>query len=179
MDKLGFIHQKCIFHLRSNINEKIKTFLNETKRKYKSEYKKQHPNASNYKIKKYAEEKIKDEEREIKEYKELFFQLFEQQTYDKAINYIQLLKQEINNFPNVLKEYLINNFFPNYKKYLNYIKKEHYNKLEKTNNRLENYNEITLPKSEKKKFRTLTGVFNQILHRIKNWIENRKNQLTF
>lgn len=179
MDKLGFIHQKCIFHLRLNINEKIKTYLNETKRKYRSEYKKQHPNASNYKIKKYAEEKIKDEEREIKEYKELFFQLFEQQTYDKAINYIQLLKQEINNFPNVLKEYLINNFFPNYKKYLNYLKKEHYNKLEKTNNRLENYNGITLPKSEKKKFRTLTGVFNQILHRIKNWIENRKNQLTF
>lgn len=76
MDKLGFIHQKCIFHIILNINEKIKTYLNETKRKYRSKYKKQHPNASNYKIKKYAEEKIKDEEREIKEYKELFFQLF-------------------------------------------------------------------------------------------------------
>jgi len=71
------------------------------------------------------------------------------------------------------------NFFPNYKKYLNYLIKEHYNKLEKTNNRLENYNGITLPKSEKKKFRTLNGAFNQILHRIKNWNENQKNQLTF
>lgn len=47
------------------------------KENIRSEYKKQHPNASNYKIKKYEEEKIKDEEREIKEYKELFFQLFE------------------------------------------------------------------------------------------------------
>ena len=59
---------------------------------------------------------------------------------------------------------------------LEYMK---FNKLEKTNNRLENYNGITLPKSEKKKFRTLNGVFNQILHRIKNWNENQKNQLTF
>lgn len=30
MDKLGFIHQKCIFHLRLNINEKIKTYSNLT-----------------------------------------------------------------------------------------------------------------------------------------------------
>lgn len=64
------------------------------------------------------------------------------------------------NFKKVLKEYLINNFFPNYKKYLNYLKKEQYNKLE-------NYDGITLLKSEKKKFKTLTGVFNQILHRMK------------
>ena len=39
---------------------------------------------------------------------------------------------------------------------------------------LENYNEITLPKSEKEK-KTLKGVLNQILHRIKkNWNENQK-----
>ena len=36
----------------------------------------------------------------------------------KVVMY-KLLKQEITNFPIVLKEYLINNFFPNYKKYLN------------------------------------------------------------
>jgi len=40
---------------------------------------------------------------------------------------------------------------------------------------LENYNEITLPKSEKEK-KTLKGVLNQILHRIKkNWNENQKS----
>ena len=40
---------------------------------------------------------------------------------------------------------------------------------------LENYNEITLPRSEKEK-KTLKGVLNQILHRIKkNWNENQKS----
>jgi hypothetical protein len=46
----------------------------------------------------------------------LLFELFEQQTYDKAISYIGLLKNEINNFPDVLKNYLIKDFFPEYKK---------------------------------------------------------------
>ena len=112
------------------------------------------------------------------EYYELFFKLFDQQSYEKAINYINLLKQEIKNFPEPLKSYIIDNFFPNYKKFLNFLKKEHCKKLERTNNQLENYNGNTLPKSEKRKFRTLTGVFNQILHRINNWIKNQKNQLT-
>lgn len=43
---------------------------------------------------------------------------------------------------------------------------------------LENYNEITLPKSEKEK-KTLKGVLNQILHRIKKTGMKIKNQLTF
>lgn len=178
IDKLGFIHQKCIFHLSQNILDKITTFLNKNKTKFKKEYEKKHPNASDYKKKKYAEEKVEELEKEIMEYYELFFKLFDQQSYEKAINYINLLKQEINNFPEPLKSYIIDNFFPNYKKFLNFLKKEHYQKLERTNNQLENYNGNTLPKSEKRKFRTLTGVFNQILHRINNWIKNQKNQLT-
>ena len=59
MDKLGFIHQKCIFHLRLNINEKIKTYLNETKRKYKSEYKKQHQMLLIIKLKNMQKKKLK------------------------------------------------------------------------------------------------------------------------
>ena len=179
IEKLGFTHQKCIFHLKLNIDEKVKRHLNKIKQKYARKYKKQHPNASEYKIEKYAEKEIKEEKTEITKYKNLFFELFKQKSYDEAIYYIEFLKKEIKYFPKILKKYLKRNFFPNYKKYLNYLIKEHYNKLEKTNNRLENYNGITLPKSEKKKFRTLNGVFNQILHRIKNWNENQKNQLTF
>lgn len=179
MDNLGFKHQKCIFHLRLNVNKKIKTYLSEIKQNYQRKYKKECSHASDYKAKKYSEKKVKSLEKDIKEYNKLFFQLFEQQSYEKAINYIKLLKREIINFPIVLKEYLINNFFPNYQKYLNFLKKEHYGKLDRTNNQLENYNGNTLPKSDKRKFRTLIGVFNHILHRIKNWIKNQKNQLTF
>lgn len=115
------------------------------------------------------------------EYYKLFFKLFDQQSYEKAIYYINLLKQEINNFPEPLKNYINDNFLPNYNKFLNFLKKENYQKLERTNNQLENYNGNKLLKSEKRKFRTLNGLFNQILHRIKNWIKNQKkptNKLT-
>lgn len=40
MDKLGFVHQKFIFHLSQNILNKITTFLNKNKIKFKKEYEK-------------------------------------------------------------------------------------------------------------------------------------------
>ena len=75
MEKLGFIHQKCIFHLKLNINEKVKRYLNKIKQKYARKYKKQHPNASEYKVEKYSEIEIKEEKSEITRYKNLFFEL--------------------------------------------------------------------------------------------------------
>lgn len=78
IDKLGFIHQKCTFHLSQNILDKVTTFLNKNKTKFKKEYEKKHPNTSDYKKKKYSEEKVKELEKEIMEYYELFFKLFDQ-----------------------------------------------------------------------------------------------------
>ena len=34
------------------------------------------------------------------------------------------------------------------------------------------------PKAYKKKFRTLKGIFNQIMHQKDGWIEKRKQELT-
>ena len=62
-----------------------------------------------------------------------------------------LLKQKINNFSNVLKKFLIEDFFPEYKKYLWLLKKEFLGKLTRTNNPSEMYFHATLPKAEKKK----------------------------
>lgn len=55
----------------------------------------------------------------------LIFELFNQHTYDKTIKYEDLLKSEINSFHPHLRDYMINNFFPNYKSYLFFLKKEH------------------------------------------------------
>ena len=41
--------------------------------------------------------------------------LFDCETYKEALEYIELIKQELNNFPPVLKEYLTKNFLPEYK----------------------------------------------------------------
>ena len=43
---------------------------------------------------------------EIKIYIRLLYELFHQQSFDKAINYIELLKQELPNFPEMMQEYL-------------------------------------------------------------------------
>ena len=40
----------------------------------------------------------------------------EQQTWNKAKNYIEMIKRELINFPEFLQEYIMKNFMPNYKK---------------------------------------------------------------
>lgn len=84
---------------------------------------------SQYQLNKLVKKELNTLKDEINIYKQLFFELFEQQTYNKAINYINLLKNEINNFLEVLKNYLIKKFFPEYKKFLWFLKKEFKGKL--------------------------------------------------
>ena len=133
---------------------------------------------SEHKLNKIIKIEINKIKEEINIYKELFFQLFEQKNYNKAITYINLLKNEINNFPDVLKNYLINDFFPEYKKFLWFLKNEFKGKLKRTNNDSEMYFHATLPKAEKKRHRTKNGVFNQILNRKNGWMKKIEYQLT-
>lgn len=86
---------------------------------------------------------------------------------------------ESNNFPTLLQNYLNEKFFPEYKKYIHFLKKPYYGKLDNTNNQTENYIGNTMPRAHKKKFRTLNGIFNQIMHQKNGWIEKRKQELTF
>ena len=84
----------------------------------------------------------------------------------------------INNFPEILKNFLEKDFFPEYKKYLWFLKKEYKGKLTRTDNDSEMYFHATLPKSEKKRFRTEQGIFNQIFNRKNGWMKKIKSQLT-
>ncbi len=54
-------------------------------------------------------------------------------------------------------------FFPEYKKFMRFLEKTHNGKLDNTNNQIENYIGNTMPRAHKKKFRTMEGVFNQII----------------
>lgn len=178
MNKLGFKHQHCIYHLRLAINERIKKFLKQKDIELRIQFKKENEKISEYKLDKIIKKEIDKLKDEINIYKQLLFELFEQQTYDKAISYIRLLKNEINNFPEVLKNYLIKDFFPEYKKYLWFLKPEFKGKLTRTDNDSEMYFHATLPKAEKKRYRTEKGVFNQICNRKNGWMKNIKSQLT-
>ena len=57
-------------------------------------------------------------------------------------------------------------------------KKEFKEKLTRTNNDSEKYFHATLPKAEKKRYRTEQGVFNQIYNRKNGWMKKIKFQLT-
>ena len=110
----------------------------------------------------------------------LIYQLLKQQTYNKAIRYIKLLKRESNNFPKLLQKYMNEKFFPEYKKNsFHCLEKRHKGKLDNTNNQIENYIGNTMPRAHKKKFRTFEGVFNQIMLQKNGWIEKRNQELTF
>ena len=175
MRELGFDHQHCIYHLRLNINERIRKFIRKNENILTSNYKKENKDASDSEIEKYVKGKIKILREEINDFKVLFFELFNQQTYSKALNYVELLKIEINSFPEPLKSYLVRNFFPEYKKFLVFLKKEHKGKLDATDNRNENYIGNTMSKALKNTFRTPLGFFSHVRQRIRGWIKNRKN----
>lgn len=174
MTKLGFKHQYCTFHLDLNIIKNINNYLNPKIKKYKNKIKKQNPKFSKKRIKKEAELLIKDEKDEIYEYYHLFKELFKKETYKKALDYIEFLKNELDKFPTILKDYLNTNFFPKYKKFITYLDPFLNGKLNQTNNKTENYIGNTLSKADKRKFRTNQGAFDYIYLRYLNWKENQK-----
>ena len=92
---------------------------------------------------------------------------------------VNLLKRESINFPKLLKDYMDEKFFPDYKKFIHFLEKRHKGKLDNTNNQIENYIGNTMPRAHKKKFRTMEGVFNQIMLQKNGWIEKRNQELTF
>ena len=84
------------------------------------------------------------------------------------------------NFPDFIREYIEVNFLPYYKSYIYYLEKPYKGKLDDTNNKTEGYFRATMPKGQKRKYRTLKGLINQIYHRgnglIKNQRENKKKE---
>ena len=178
MQKLGFKHQYCTYHLRLAVNQRIKKYLKEKDLELRLNTLKEHERISKSKLDELVENKIKELKSEINIYKQLIFELFNQQTYDKALNYMDMLKQEFINFPEILQKFLEKNLFPEYKKYIWFLKKEYKGKLTRTDNDSEMYFHATLPKSEKKRFRTEQGIFNQIFNRKNGWMKKIKSQLT-
>lgn len=178
MSELNFDHQLCVFHLEKNISKLINKESNKIAREYRAKLKKEHPELSKTELNKKRDEKKKEFKAEMKEYRELFMAFKDQETWIKAKNYIEMLKKELHNFPEFLKEYIDKNFMPNYKKYIKFLKKQYKEKLDRTDNKLENYFGNTLDKHVKKIYRTKQGIFNLIIQRKNGWNENNKSALT-
>lgn len=183
MNKLGFdAHQYCVFHFKLNLNKLIKDEIKKIKSQTRQKFEKTYENKSDTFIDKKVEEALQPFKQEIKYALQLLYYIFKEKSFDKANSYIKLIKANMINFPIFIKEYTEKTFLPNYKSYLYYLEKPYKGKLDATNNKTEGYFRATMPKGQKRKYRTLEGIINQIYHRgnglIKNQIEKQENALS-
>ena len=176
MHELGFVHQHCVFHLSNRIWDKIFDAIDEELAKYALELKNSPKRISPSEIKKLKNSRKKQLKKEMKEYVNIFMELFNKESLTEAIEYINFLKSEVHKFPKVLAEYLKRNFFPDYRKFLHFLEKDHIGKLDAYNNKIENFNKITMPRFEKKSYRTWRGLWSTLMHKKDVWIENRKKE---
>ena len=58
------------------------------------------------------------------------------------------------------------------------LEKDYKDKLESTNNKLENFNGNTMPKYEKRSYRTKRGLWSALIHKKDGWIKRRNEDLT-
>lgn len=178
MKELGFEYQLCLFHLHKNIIDLISKETNKIIKEYKKELEKENPKMSKAKIQKLCDDRKKEVFEYFETFVELFFEFRSQQSWEKAKNYIELLKREMGIFPEFLQNYINENFMPNYKTYIKFLEKPHKGKLEPTNNGCETYFGNTLDKHTKRIYKTMEGLFSFICIRREGWIENRKLALT-
>jgi len=112
MRELGFVHQYCTFYLLLNIYDTISPELTKMRKEFEQDLKNMELKLSDNEIKEKSKQFINNYKSEINEYLTLIYHLFKQQTYDKAIQYVNLLKIESINFSKLLKEYMDEKFFP-------------------------------------------------------------------
>ena len=130
---------------------------------------------------KFIENKAKEEleplKKEIRYALQLIYYIFKEESFDKANSYIKLIKSNMVNFPDFIREYLEENFLPYYKSYIYYLEKPYKGKLDDTNNKMEGYFRATMPKGQKRKYRTLEGLINQVYHRGNGLIKNQREKI--
>lgn len=177
-NELNFDHQLCTFHLEKNLRELVTKHVNEVGKAYRAELKKNNPKYSKKKLDDMRDKMKKDLKDEINAFVEKFMLFKDQPTWQEARDYIEKTKKELVDYPDFLAEYIWKNFMPIYKKYIKFLEKDYKNKLEPTDNKLENYFGNTLNRRVKNIFRTKHGLFNFIIERKKGWLENNKSALT-
>ncbi len=177
MQRLKFKrHQYCTFHFKKNLNELVRTEIRERKRKITRKLKNIYGDKSEKFIKDKVDEELKQFKIEIRHALQLIYYIFKEESFDKAESYIQLIKTNMVNFPKFISEYLEENFLPYYKSYICYLEKPYKGKLDDTNNKTEGYFRATMPKGQKRKYRTLKGLINQIYHRGNGLIKNQREK---
>lgn len=169
-------HQYCIFHFKLSINKLIREHLRNLRIEQAQIIKNTIKNPSQKFIEDETEKIVKEEKKEIRYALEILYYLFKEKTYSKALSYIKLIKANLIIFPEFLKKHLENNFIPIYKNFICHLEFPHKGKLDRTNNQTEGYFRTTMPKGQKRKYRSLEGIINQNYHKGNGWIKNKRKK---
>lgn len=169
-------HQYCIFHFKLSISKLICEHLRDLRIEQTQILKKTFKNPSQKFIDEEVEKIVKEEKREIRYALEILYYLFKERTYSKALSYIELIRANLIIFPEFLKEHLENNFMSIYKNFLYYLEFPHKGRLDRTNNQTEGFFRTTMPKGQKRKYRSLEGIINQNYHKGNGWIKNKRKK---
>ena len=126
----------------------------------------ENPDISDTELDKLVKKDMKEIIEEYKDYKKEIFEFYDKESYEEAQECIFELKTKSRDYPEPLRKYLNNEFFPNHSHYILYKQEGLKDKIPKTNNISEQKIHFCATQSEKKKYRTPLGFFNHVLSRI-------------
>ena len=145
IEKLGFKHQWCLFHVFKNINKKIKEYIRDNE-------------LSDDEIDKIRQEKLE------------LFSLFDNKSFKKARNNMNEIINQISDYSKVIQSITMDLLMPYFKTFFAYLLDKN---IERTSNKLENKFQITFPKSIKRIMKIKKGAMSRI--NIRKEILNQKN----
>ena len=166
-NELNMKHQLCSIHFRKAVSEKIRKILSRHKTIIKGNYLNENPDIPEEKLKKHVKEDMKEIIEEYNDYKKEIFEFYDKETYKEAQKCILKLKTKSRDYPEALRTYLDNEFFPIHSHFILYKHRDFKGKIPRTNNISEQKIHFCATQSEKKQYRTPLGFFNHVLSRIK------------
>ena len=149
MDELNVKHQLCIFHFYKMIGDKLYKLL---------------------RSKKISE----DEKTRLKLYYKEIREIFDTKNYEISSTLLDKLLSNLDDIPNFLQRFIIKKILPN----INRLTQSMHNpKISRTSNYIENYYRQTLPKANKKKYKTIKGLTNYLKHKMEKWTQKHGKNL--
>jgi hypothetical protein len=149
-DELGFIHNLCIFHVIKD----VKKIVNDKMKSKKLD--------ENQKAEYYDAGKI-------------ILEIFRSKPYKKANKKFTNLMKHLDKIPKEFVDFVKNKIKPNFQSYMKHLQ---FDFLPTTNNSLENYFGVTLPRYLKKLFKTVEGIEIYLdLQRVK-WDQNHGKNIS-
>lgn len=146
LDKLGVKHQLCLFHFYKVIGDKLNKQLRSKK-------------------------VSKSEQTQIMSYYKVIREIFHVNNYKSSYKRLQELLKDLYNVPDVLKRIIKHVLVPNFKRLTIFL---HDPKISPTNNPIENYYRQTLPRANKKIYKTPKGLNNYLQLKKQNWTQKHR-----